>query len=97
PNVALTDPTNNAFFLAPSSIPLAATASDNDGTVAKVEFFADGVKVGESTNATFNSAWINPSIGPHSLTAVATDDQGAQTESAPVPIIVYDAIGTPYI
>src|SRR5439155_7220589 len=49
PLVQLTAPTNGDFFLGPASITLSATASDPDGTVAKVEFFVDGAKLGEST------------------------------------------------
>jgi len=96
PNVALTTPTNDAYFLS-VPIPLSATASDDDGSVAKVEFLADGVKVGEDTTDPYTSSWDNPSVGPHLLSAVATDDQGAQTESARVPVMVYDSVGTPYI
>mgnify|MGYP002148016723 CR=1 FL=1 len=42
PVVEVTTPTNGTHFLAPSQIALAATASDGDGSVAKVEFFASG-------------------------------------------------------
>src|SRR5205814_7744297 len=55
------------------------------------------VKVAETTNANFTASWSSPPVGPHSLTAVAVDDQGARTESAAVIIIVYDAVGTPYV
>ena len=97
PTVELTSPAADSFYLAAPSIDLAARASDADGSVAKVEFYADGVKVDEDSTDPYNGVWNNPPLGPHLLTAVATDDQGARTESAPVPIIVYDAVGTPYI
>jgi len=96
PNVALTAPTNDSYYLN-TSIPLVAMASDDDGSVAKVEFLADGVKVGEDATDPYTSSWDNPSVGPHLLSAVATDDQGAQTESARVPVMVYDSVSTPYI
>ena len=95
PAVALIRPTNNFFALAPASIALEATASDSDGTVAKVEFFADGVKIGEDATEPYTAEWLNPPVAAHILTAVATDDQGATTVSAEVPIVVYDASGTP--
>jgi len=96
PNVALTAPTNGAYSLS-MPIALAAMASDDDGSVVKVEFLADGVKVGEDTTDPYTSSWDTPSVGPHLLSALATDDQGAQTESARVPVMVYDSVGTPYI
>jgi hypothetical protein len=96
PEVAITTPTNGQFFLAPSSIPISATASDSDGSVVKVEFFASGVKIGEATNGNpYQITWNNPPVKAHTLTAVATDDQGATTVSAPIPIVVYDGAGTP--
>ncbi|HMJ66387.1 MAG TPA: Ig-like domain-containing protein, partial [Candidatus Binatia bacterium] len=100
PAVAVTSPTNNANFLAPPAITLEAVASDTDGSVAKVEFFVDGAKVGEDTAATpqgiYSFDWTNPPLGPHTLTAVATDDQGATGNSGPVTVHVYDAAGSPF-
>src|SRR5213595_2051432 len=95
PEVALTNPAPHSFFIAPSSLALGATASDADGSVVKVAFFADGVEIGESTSAPYGIVWNNPPIGAHALTAVATDDGGATTISDAIPMVVYDAIGTP--
>ncbi len=95
PIVALTSPTNGANFFAPATVSLSAEATDPDGQIAMVEFLVDGVKVGESTVAPYNVIWNNPPVAAHVLTAVATDNQGGITTSAPVPIVVYDAAGTP--
>ncbi len=95
PEVALTSPTNTQYFLAASSVTLTATASDADGSVAKVEFFADGVKIGEDATAPYSVVWNSPSVAAHILTAVATDDQGATTTSAEVLVVTHDAAGTP--
>jgi hypothetical protein len=96
PLVTLDQPTNGQPFLAPTEIPLAATSTDPDGTVVKVEFFADGVKLGETTNTPYAGVWTSPPIGPHELTALATDDLGGTTVSEPVHIDVYDSVGTPF-
>jgi hypothetical protein len=95
PEVTLTTPVADAWFLAPTEIALEATASDADGSVAKVEFFAGTTKIGEDAEAPYEAVWNNPPITAHILTAVATDDQGATTTSAEIPVVVYDAIGTP--
>ena len=96
PLVAITTPTNGQYFLAPSSVLISADASDSDGSVSKVEFFADGVKLGESTNGSpYEFVWNNPPVAAHVLTAVARDNQNAATVSAPISIVVYDAVGTP--
>lgn len=95
PAVDVTAPADDAFFLAPSRIALAATASDADGSVAKVEFFASGVKIGTDTEAPYETVWDNPPVAAHQITAVATDDQGATTTSPEIAVVVYDAAGTP--
>ncbi|HEU0010095.1 MAG TPA: Ig-like domain-containing protein, partial [Verrucomicrobiae bacterium] len=95
PLVELTNPPPNSFFLAPTSINLGATAQDYDGSVAKVEFFVDGVKIDEDSTEPYTGVWNNPSFAAHVLTAVATDDQGATTTSTEIPVVVYDGNGTP--
>ena len=95
--VSITSPTNNEHFLAPPKITVTANASDADDGVARVEFLADGMKLGESTNAPYTFDWNSPPIGPHSLTAVATDGQGAVQSSAAVHIDVYDSAGHPFV
>ena len=95
PAVALTAPTNTQYFLAPASIALAATASDNDGTVTNVAFFVDGVKLADDAAAPYEFTWNTPSVAAHVITAVATDDLVGTTISTPVNVVVYDALGTP--
>jgi hypothetical protein len=97
PVVSLTSPTNDAYFLAPTSLVLEATATDLDGVVTKVEFFADGQKLGEVSAPPYTLVWDAPPVGAHVLTAVGTDELGAQGSSAPVSIAVYDAAGTPLV
>jgi len=95
PAVVLTSPTNNAFFFMPPNLTLMANASDSDGTVVKVEFFADGTKLGESTNSPFSFVWADPPIGSHVLHAVATDNQGAVATSEQSAVAIFDTMGTP--
>lgn len=87
PSVALTSPANGASFNLPATVPLAATAADIDGTIAKVEFFNGVTEVGEDTEAPFTFDWAAPA-GSYSLTARATDGQGSATDSAPITITV---------
>lgn len=51
PFVAITSPANNAAFTAGSNITLQANAVDNDGTIAKVEFFQGSAKLGEESSS----------------------------------------------
>ena len=86
PTIALTGPTNNATFQTPLTLTLQAAAADNDGTVARVEFFANSSKVGEALVSPFSAAWTNPAAGTYVLLAIATDSSGLMATSAPVSI-----------
>jgi hypothetical protein len=88
PAVALTQPATGATFTAPATVALAATASDSDGTVAKVEFFNGTAKLGEDTTAPYSFSWSGVPAGSYSLTARATDNLGARTTSAATTITV---------
>jgi hypothetical protein len=88
PSVSLTSPLNSATFTAPANITLAATASDSDGVIQKVEFFADTVLLGVVTSSPYTLVWANVPAGNYILTAKATDDVSATTPSLPVSITV---------
>jgi uncharacterized repeat protein (TIGR03806 family) len=88
PSVALSSPKSRDSFSESAPMTLSATASDSDGTVANVEFFANGVKVGEDSSNPYSFVWTASVPGTYSLTAVATDDDGSNTVSAPVTILV---------
>ena len=55
--------------------------------MAKVEFFANGGKIGEADSAPFNLAW-STAAGTYALTVAATDGLGAVTQSSPVTVNV---------
>src|SRR5882672_1703707 len=63
PTISLTSPSNNANFIAGSTITLSANALDSDGTVSKVEFFQGSVKLGEDNIAPYSYDWTNVAAG----------------------------------
>jgi phosphatidylserine/phosphatidylglycerophosphate/cardiolipin synthase-like enzyme len=95
PTVAITAPGNGATATAPASIAIAASASDSDGTVTKVDFFANGTAIGTSTTAPFGVTMTGVPTGTYSLTAVATDDDGATTTSGAVTVTINDPAAPP--
>ena len=97
PTVTLTQPSNGATFTAPAAVNLAATASDTDGTVTKVEFFNGTTKLGEDTTAPYSFAWSGVGIGTYSLTARATDDLGGVTTSLASTITVTSGNAAPMV
>jgi RHS repeat-associated protein len=47
-----------------------------------VDFYVDGTLTGTAASAPYTFSWSSPSIGTHTVTAVAVDSQGASTTSA---------------
>ncbi len=88
PAVAISSPTSGATFTAPATVTVAADATDSDGTVASVTFYANGTSIGTDTTSPFSVTWSNVAAGSYTLTAVATDNQGASTTSAAVSVTV---------
>ncbi|MCX6876288.1 MAG: Ig-like domain-containing protein [Verrucomicrobia bacterium] len=88
PAVAITSPANNESFALDASIPIAATASDIDGTVTSVDFYADGSLLGTVASPPFSYTWTGALLGAHTLTAVAWDNTGLSSTSAVVNVVV---------
>lgn len=86
PTVSLTAPQADATLTLPTTLTLAATASDPNGFVAKVEFFEGPTKLGETTHSPYALSRTGTMPGPKSLRARAVDNAGAATDSALVPI-----------
>ena len=97
PTVGLSSPANGASLIAPASVTLSATASDSDGTIAKVEFYNGTTLIGAGTLAgsSYTLSWNSVAAGSYSLTAKATDNLGAVTTSAPVSITVNPPANVP--
>ncbi|MEZ0393138.1 MAG: DUF4082 domain-containing protein, partial [Pseudobdellovibrionaceae bacterium] len=88
PSVSITSPANGASFSAGMNIAVNASASDSDGSVAKVEFFNGSTKLGEDLSAPYSWMISNAAAGSYSLKARATDNAGAISDSAVVSITV---------
>lgn len=89
PVVAVTSPTNGAVVRTGTSITLAATASDPDGTIASVRFLANGTAVGVAdTTAPYSVAWVPNAEGVFRITAIALDSSGVSTTSAAATVLV---------
>jgi hypothetical protein len=89
PSVAIVSPAEGTLYpITPTNVAVTVSTSDTDGSVVKVEFFSDGLRLGESTTPPFDFVWSDPPPGTNLLRAVATDDLGATNTSAPRAIVV---------
>ncbi|MBA55186.1 MAG: hypothetical protein CMK89_12095 [Pseudomonadales bacterium] len=88
PAVVLSSPTANAQFDLGTSVTLAATASDSDGSIERVEFYNGTTLLNTDVSQPYSYTWVNPAEGSYSLTAVAYDNDGDASTSDPVSISV---------
>ena len=75
----------------PASILLEATASDSNGTVTNVAFYAGATKLADDPTAPYSYNWAAVPAGSYALKAVATDNEGGSRTSSVVNITVTNA------
>ena len=97
PSVSLTAPASGANFTSPANINLSAIASDADGSISKVDFYAGTALIGTSTASPYQINWSNVAAGIYSLSAVATDNLGATTKSAAAAVSVNPSNSLPTV
>jgi len=108
PVIAITYPLYGTRYPASTDVPIKVNAEDKDGSVVKVEFLVEiltpwddvTLSLGFVTNGPYKLTWTNASVDLTSvvtLTAKATDNDGAQTTSSPVVIIPSQAYTNPDI
>ncbi|MFZ0061072.1 MAG: Ig-like domain-containing protein, partial [Pyrinomonadaceae bacterium] len=93
PNVNITNPANGANFSSGTNITIDANASDPDGNITKVDFFAGSTLLGTDIDSPYSFTWIGATGGSHVLTARATDNNGDNTVSSPINITVAGGTG----
>ncbi len=76
PTIYMTSPHSSNVFYAGQPVPIVTSAYDPDGTIVKVEFFANGALLGTLTSPPYTFNWVPTTPGAYSLTAKATDDHG---------------------
>ena len=91
PTVSLTSPGNGATVRVGSGATLAATASDPDGTIASIQFFANGLAIGTDNTSPYTTQWTPGAEGIYRLNAVALDNSGAATTSGTVLVLAVSA------
>lgn len=92
PVCSITSPANNASLSTSDTITVKVTASDADGSIAKVEMYVDDVLFGNpKTNAPFEFAILPGALvaGTHRIKAVATDNQMASKADSVTLSVVY--------
>jgi len=95
PSVSIRVPSDGTHFAAGAGVDVTADASDDDGTIAGVVLYVDGVAFATPPGTgSYSATATGLAVGPHVLTAKATDNAGASTTSAAVNIVVDAAVGS---
>ena len=92
PSATLTQPTDDTDYASLELIDMVVNAADLDGFVDNVEFFVNDVSIGVVYQEPFTLSWQISDYGTHTLYSVATDDEGASTQSNPATINVYQNV-----
>ncbi len=94
PTVRITAPKDGDRLMVggiPPRTQILAVASDRDGHVVRVEFLVDGCEIGADTNGAdgWSYEWRDYSLGIHTLTATAWDNDGLSATSEKVQVEVW--------
>ncbi|HEY0660136.1 MAG TPA: glycosyl hydrolase family 18 protein [Lysobacter sp.] len=94
PTVVLTAPASGTSFTIGTDIAISANASDSDGSIARVDFYAGATLLGRDTLAPYGIVWKGAAVGTHALKAVAVDNRKASGTSGVVSITVKNVSDT---
>ena len=88
PSVSMVSTVESGVIQEGENLALQATANDSDGEVEKVEFYAEGIYIGEVQTSPFVFTWENPEAGTYSIKSKAIDNKGGAAYSSSFDIKV---------
>lgn len=93
PTVTLTAPANNSTATQGVGVTVSANATDVDGnaTITGVQFLENGAVIATDTTAPYSVTWTPATLGARTLTAIATDSQGASSTPSAARTVTVNA------
>lgn len=88
PVITITKPAANDSFKEGTEILIEAEATISDGSISKVEFFADNNKIGEDSTLPYAFTWKEIEAGTYLLSVKAVSSEGVTTTSSNVEVTV---------
>lgn len=88
-DVSITSPARNADFFEGANYTIQAAATTASGTISKVEFYSNGIKLGEDLVSPYTYSVTNAAAGDYILNAVAYNSGGSSLVSGEVRISVF--------
>lgn len=96
PTVQMTSPQEGAVFELGQTISLAATASDSDGNIVKVNFKVNGGYYSQDVTSPYTGSFTPTTSGTYFLSARAFDNDGETTEEGVNITVVEPETKEPY-
>lgn len=90
PSISITTPLDDASYKEGESITIEASATDIDGSIDLVEFYANDLKIGEDNIAPYAYVWNNPSVGSYVIRAKATDNDNTTGNSQDILVDIVE-------
>jgi uncharacterized repeat protein (TIGR02059 family) len=90
PIISITSPSKGKKHNKHDNVIIEAVASDPDGTITKVELKSGSTTIAELTVAPFIYVWEDVDTGSYIISATATDDRGATSNSSEIEFDVID-------
>jgi hypothetical protein len=87
PTVAITSPADGAKLTVGASAAIQVNAQDKENQIAKVEFFVNGSKIGESTTAPYSFTIPSVAQGAYLIYAKVSDVPGLSTVSPTIKVV----------
>ena len=81
PTVKIILPANKTEFIEGETIVIKALASDVDGTIKKVTFYSNNIKLGEDTSNPYEFTISNAQVGDYNLLVRVTDNEDGVVEA----------------
>ncbi|GEM_PF-2449537 len=88
----ISEPAANTSLSHAAPIAVAADATDPDGSIARMEFFANGTLIGTDTSSPYSISWT-AAPGAYNLAAKAIDNRGLNSMSIKTPVFVVGGNG----
>jgi hypothetical protein len=80
-SVKLTSPRPDKLYLNNGNVLFESSVVTGKSPITKVEFYADNLKIGESTSIPYHFTWVNPTVGIHTVYAKAVSQDGLTAKS----------------
>jgi len=93
PVISITAPSSGGIVTAGVGTTITANASSPTGTIASVQFYANGLLVGSTSTPPYTVSWTPQSAGVYTLTAITTDNSGETTTSSAIIVEAVTSTG----